>query len=359
MRPDPTPLRRAEHASTDPLPERIGPQGWHAQRRTAPARLPVLVFGALVAAGAICAIGGWNPIWPRPALEARADAHRELAATSHLSTEQQGVSSHPPSSRPEIKFPFLRWTEVHTTAVVQTTMLRLHENDRIFVLLFPDLAAQAAMLNRLAALIEKATLPRDRIASHAELAETIARSGETAERWYLGHDYSGTAIARFLAIAARDGVTLSPDEIWLRDRYQAARAVVPADGEIAIISAPNAGDGVDLDMRRAIIDHEIGHGYFFTRPEIATHVLDVWRQRFREDQRQAISAFLGREGYDTENEMLVANEAMAYLLFTPDPRFFSAATLGIREEALAAMRATMRLGFPWPEGVPIRPEFPG
>jgi hypothetical protein len=316
-------------------------------------RLRVTALGALVVGAVLC--GAIAKYWAEPqgGLENGDGPRRVLAAIRPPAQEQQvSPSEVVRPARPEIVFPFLPWAEIHATAVAGPTMLRLRENDRIFVLLFPDLAAQAAMLNRLAALIEKASLPRDRIVSHDELAETIARGGETAERWYLGHDYAGAAIARFFAIAARDGVALSAEEKWLRDRFQAARASVPAEAEIAVISAPNVGDGIDPEMRRAIVDHEIGHGFFFTRPDIAVHVLDVWRRRFRDDQRRAIAAFLSKEGYDTDDEMLMANEAMAYLLFTPDRRFFDAATLGISEQALAEMRAIMRQGFPWPDEAP-------
>lgn len=251
-----------------------------------------------------------------------------------------------PAVPPAIQVPYATAAELHARSVGEATVLRLRENDRIFVLLFADLASQAATLNRLAALVEKAGLPRDRVIDEPTLAQFIARHGDRPETWYLGHDYAGADIARFFAIAARDAVALRPAEAWLRARFDEARALVPAGEEIAMISVPNVGDGVDWDMRRAILDHEIGHGYFFTRRDIAAHVLDVWRRRFDDGERAAISRFLEQEGYDIGNETLVANEAMAYLVFTPDPRFFSAETIGVSPEGLAAMRAKMMRDFP-------------
>ncbi len=245
-----------------------------------------------------------------------------------------------------IQFPFASAAELHERTVHEATVLRLRENDRIFVVLFADLGSQAATLNRLAALIEKAGMPRDRVVDEVTLAEFIARHGDRPETWYLGHDYKGTDIARFFALAARDAVPLRPAEAWLRARFDEARSLVPAEEEIAMISVPNPGDGVDPHMRRAILDHEIGHGYFFTRRDIADHVVDVWRRRFDDGERSAIARFLGQEGYDVGNETLVANEAMAYLVFTPDPRFFSAETIGVAPESFASMRTKMLQGFP-------------
>jgi hypothetical protein len=255
-------------------------------------------------------------------------------------------SQRQPAAPPAVHVGVASAIELHGMAVGQATMLRLRENDRIFVLLFPDLATQAATLNRLAALVEKAGLPRDRITDPMTLGQFIARQGEKPETWYLGHDYAGADVARFFAIAARDGAGIGAEEAWLRDRFRDARALVPAGDEIAMISVPNAGSGIDPDMRRAIIDHEIGHGHFFTRPDVAAHVQNVWRRIFDDTERAAVTAFLAHEGYDTGNEALLANEAMAYLIFTPDPRFFSAETLGLAPERLATMRAKMQQGFP-------------
>ena len=39
-------------------------------------------------------------------------------------------------------------------------------------------------------------------------------------------------------------------------------------------------------------------------------------------QRAGFRRFLGSEGYDTANEDLMLNEAQAYLVHTPDPRYF-------------------------------------
>lgn len=228
------------------------------------------------------------------------------------------------------------------------TMVRLRENPRIFVLLFPDLDIQAATLNRVAALVEKASLPRDRVVDGAELAQAIAAAGEQAATWYLGHDYRGADIARFFRLAAAQDIPLTEGERWLAARFAEARALVPATAEIALISVANPDHRFDAEARNAILRHEIGHGQFFTRPDVAAHVRMVWADRFNAATRDAFRGFLGREGYDTANEELMANEAMAFLLFTPDPRFFTARHVGLTEVAVDRLRALMRDGFPAP-----------
>jgi hypothetical protein len=343
MQPDPDPTVRiaASRRTAEPGRDKVVPtsvaavatrRGGNARRRFALASVVGAVLGVALLAGiwAWSAHDSLSPVAP----------HSQRVATAPPATLQR------PHPAPIIDTAFASTTDLYRLAVNQATMLRLRENDRIFVLLFPDLATQAATLNRLAALVEKAGLPRDRIADQAALGQFIARQGETAETWYLGHDYAGADIARFFAIAARDGADLAAEELWLRDRFREARALVPAGDEIAMISVPNAGTGVDPEMRRAIIDHEIGHGHFFTRPDVAVHVVDVWRRLFDAAERAAVIRFLAHEGYDTGNEILLANEAMAYLIFTPDPRFFSAEILGIPPHRLAAMRAKMQQGFP-------------
>ncbi len=244
--------------------------------------------------------------------------------------------------------PLLTEAEILALAPEAPRMLRLRENPRVFVLLFPTLEAQGAALNRIAALIEKAGLPRDRLLDDAELAAAIARSGDAAATWYLGHDYNGTDLARFFALAERDGLRLSAEELWVRDRFREARALVPAGEEVALVSTANADARMDPAMRAAILRHEIGHGHFFTLPGVARHVLDVWRHRFAEADRRAFRGFLAREGYDAANETLMANETMAYLVFTPDPRFFAARHVGMAEEEVARLRGLMREGMPLP-----------
>jgi hypothetical protein len=242
--------------------------------------------------------------------------------------------------------PLLAEAELLALAPDRPSLLRLRENPRVFVLLFPSLAQQGAAMNRAAALVEKAGLPRERILSEAELADAIARAGDTPETWYYGHNYRGADLDRFFRIATRDGVALSTAEGWVQGQFQAARAAVPAHQEIALLSIAAPGPGLDAAARASILRHELAHGLFATRPDYAAHVRRVWSEGFTAADRAAFRAFLGREGYDTSNEQLMADEAQAYLLHTPDARFFDAAHLGLAPAHVERLRALMREGAP-------------
>ncbi len=218
------------------------------------------------------------------------------------------------------------------------TLLRLAGEARIFVLVFPDLNAQAATMNRVAALVEKAGFARDRLASTEELATAIAASGDTAATWYLAHDYSAGDLARFFALAGSGAAPgLSPAEAWLGTQYARLRAL--AGNDFALLTLTGDTSVADEAMRAAVLRHEIAHGHFFTRPGFAARTLAIWREEMTTAERDAFGRHLAREGYDTANDTLVANEAMAYLAFTPDPRLFRPEALGLSPERAAALRA--------------------
>ncbi|MEO3473476.1 hypothetical protein AAFN86_16540 [Roseomonas sp. CAU 1739] len=228
----------------------------------------------------------------------------------------------------------------------EPTLFRLAENPRVFVADFPGLDLQASALNRVAALVEKAGAPRDRVLTDAELATAITRSGETPATYYYGHNYRGRDLERFFALAARDRVALTAEEEWLRRQVLHIRSLVPAEAEFAFVSVPGIEGRVDESMRQAILHHELGHGHFFTNPAFAAHVARVWREVFTEGERARFRAFLAREGYDPALEEVMMNEAMAYLVFTPDPRFFSPAHAGLEDARAEVLRAALRAGAP-------------
>jgi hypothetical protein len=101
-----------------------------------------------------------------------------------------------------------------------------------------------------------------------------------------------------------------------------------------------------MAAREAILRHEIAHGFYFVDPLFAGYVRRTWSERFPPAVREAFRRFLADEGYDTRNEDLVINESMAYLLFTPDPRFFAPAMVGLEAEAVEGLRALLRPGVP-------------
>jgi hypothetical protein len=245
----------------------------------------------------------------------------------------------------EAATPVRTMREILAHRAERPTLLRLAESPRVFVGDFPTLAAQAAALNRVAALIEKADAPRDRILTEAELARIIAASGQPAEEYYLGHNYRGEDLARFFALLTRQGLPRRAEEARVEGWLAEIRRQVP-DGEVALITVPRPDGVVDGPAREAILRHEIAHGVYFVDPLFAGYVRRSWAERFPPAAREAFRRFLAVEGYDTTNEDLVINEAMAYLLFTPDPRFFAPGMVGLDPDAIEALRAVLRPGVP-------------
>jgi hypothetical protein len=115
-----------------------------------------------------------------------------------------------------------------TEAVIQAespaarTVLRFAPNPAIIVIDFPTLAEQGHMLNRVAAWAEKAGVPHDRLLTDDELAAAIRASGTTSDTYYYGHDYRGTDIARFFALADTEHLALHAEEEQLRQLSLAA-----------------------------------------------------------------------------------------------------------------------------------------
>lgn len=326
--------------------------------RRAPRRWPVaLAVAGLLAAGGVAGGVWWS--WVAPATEPPAAPPAAALAppppvTATLpppvaATPPPAVAPQPAEQAPSrlTRMPVLMdLPGILAHRASAPTMLRLAEETAVFVLDFPSLDQQGASLNRVAALVEKAGLPRDRVLTPAEMAAAIARAGDTPATYYYGHNYRGAELERFFALAARDGLALSPDEAWVEAQFRLARGLLPREREIALVSIAAPGPLMDEAARASVLRHELSHGYFATRPAYAEHIRRVWREGFTEAEREAFRQFLAREHYDRSNEEVMLDEAQAYLLHTPDPRFFSAAHLGLPAAQVERMRALMRRGAP-------------
>ncbi len=228
-----------------------------------------------------------------------------------------------------------------------TTVFRFASNRRVLVLDFASLQEQGLMLNRAAALMEKAGLPRDRVLRDEELDAAIAASGDTMETFYYGHDYAAADLARFFALADRDGVRLREQEEWLR-RLLRQEGLLAPDARGALISIPAVGAAADVDsgVRAAILRHELSHAEFFTNRPYSTYVRQFWRDGLDEEGRAVFRRYLAAQNYDPALEDLMANEMQAYLMHTPDPRMFNAAALGVAPELVDRWQAEFLLGMP-------------
>lgn len=240
-------------------------------------------------------------------------------------------------------------SEILAADPVQLLIFRYDNDPNIVVLDFPSLHQQGAMLNRVAAFVEKAGLPHDRVLSDGELSAAIRASGATPDNYYYGHDYRAADLVRFFRTMARDRIAPDPEERRLKALLRYLNWFAPgAVGAIITLPGPGKAPGLDAAGRATILEHELAHGAYFTIPAYDVYAHNFFHNVLDQKERTAFRRFLAGEGYDTENNDLVVNETQAYLMFTPDPRFFSAALVGLTEARLKALRAEF-----WP-GIPVR-----
>ena len=103
---------------------------------------------------------------------------------------------------------------------------------------------------------------------------------------------------------------------------------------------------IDIDIRRALLMHEMSHGEFYTNKAYRDYCKDFWYHKMSERERDAFKKMLMENSYDVTNEVLCINEMQAYLMNTPDKRLFSADSLGISEDELTRMRQKFISGDP-------------
>ena len=305
--------------------------------------VPALLAGTLAAMG-----GGGAWWWLQPRGDAPATPDAPLPAAPQAATPLPPAALEPPGRADRLASlpPLLDEAAIHAHRAAQPTLLRYAGNPAVFVMDFPTLESQGEALNRFAALVEKAGMPRDRVLNEVELADAIARNGETAATFYYGHNYRGADMTRFFRLADQGGHALRPEEAWVARQFRLARGLLPEGQEIVMLSIAAPDTRMEPSWRATILRHELGHGLFGTTPTYAAHIHRVWRDRFTEAERAAFRGFLGREGYDTTIVQLMVDETQAYLLHTPDPRFFNASHVGMTEAEVSRLRALLREGSP-------------
>lgn len=238
--------------------------------------------------------------------------------------------------------------EILAAAPVKLLIFRYDNDPHVVVLDFPNLHQQGEMLNRVAAFVEKAGLPHDRVLSDAELHAAILASGATPDTYYYGHDYRAADLVRFFRTMSEDRVAPDREERRLRALMRHLHWFAPgAVGALITLPGPGKVAGLDAAGRATILEHELSHGAYFTIPAYDAYVQNFFYNVLDQHDRAAFRHFLAGEGYDIQINDLVVNETQAYLMFTPDPRFFSAAVVGLPEARLERLRAEF-----WP-GIPV------
>ena len=228
-----------------------------------------------------------------------------------------------------------------------TAIYRYQPAPAVTVVLFDSLHDQALALNRIGAFVEKAGVPHDRVLDDASLAAAIAASHDTFDEYYLAHDYSAADLRRFFAVADGEHVALRPAENWLRARLEEV-GLLGAGVPGALISVPPAAASGFMDAagRSTILRHELAHGLYFTDARYADYVARFWQEGLTAEERAAFVRLLVRQGYDPANVDLMRNECQAYLAFTDDGRYFSAAALGLAEAQVVELRRRFIDGLP-------------
>lgn len=235
---------------------------------------------------------------------------------------------------------------------------RFASNEAVLVIEFPSLAEQGRAMNRLAALHEKSGGKRDRVLNDAELAALIEKGGDNAATFFMGHDYPVDKLARFFTLADAQGLVLNAQEQRLRDqllaegmmRREADRSYTGI-GTQALVSftALQADDPatpqdelVDAPRRASVLRHELSHGEFFTVLGYRQQCMSFWQKVLTDAERARFRDYLASIDYDPSDEELMANEAQALLLHTPDARAFKPADVGLDERGLEALRERFR-----------------
>ncbi len=293
--------------------------------------LPVVAGLVLLA----CAAGGWL-LWPH-------------AASPPAVLGASAPTSAPANTATAPVFHIETATEQQIDNDVPTglTIFRFADNPRILVLDFASLREQGMMLNRVAALIEKAGLPRDRVLTDDELDAAIRAQDDTIETFYYGHDYAAASLARFFTLADTEHIKLNSQEENLRALLRQEGWFAPGVSA-GLISLPAVGADatVTAAARAAILRHELSHGEFFSNPVYADYVHRFWLTELREAERTAFRRFLGSEEYDAGEEVLMYNEMQAYMMFTRDPLFFTPEMAGLTPARLAELQSRFLAGMP-------------
>ena len=264
----------------------------------------------------------------------------------------------PTAEKPSQKLKGLGELELLSSKSKDWLMGTLNSNADVVVISFPKLLEQGMAMNRLAAYIEKASAPRDRVLNDVELGVIIAHAGDSPETFYLGHDYRISDIARFFNQAQQQQLILKIQEqrllaTLIETGYIQKLAHYEATAEAKALITVSHLTTEDLSLLNfasnervlsaAILAHEISHGEFLTRALYREQSWRFWKKVLTENERTKWKVLLKGLDYDPGNEELLVNEMQALLMHTPDSSVFNAAHLLISNQELAKQRVRFAL----------------
>ena len=248
------------------------------------------------------------------------------------------------------------------------TVWQLTDNPNVYVFDFPGLNLQGRSFNRITQFTEQqGSEPYPKVLNNQELNCYYEAARRTQADFAFGHDVLISELVQFFNFASRDKVELNPEEIAMRDFlieqglvrfwrgfYQAMKP------EVVVLAVPQVQDRkagepmITEGARYAILLHEMAHGEYYSNTHYAKYCQRFWYETLTENQREAFKRFLSAFNYSVTNEELLVNEMQAYLMFTHDPKSFSARKLGVPEAELQGMREAFRRGKP-PTRLPLFP----
>lgn len=244
-------------------------------------------------------------------------------------------------------FPKAGETEIFNHVGNKFAIFRFHDDPLILVVDCPNLHEQGMMFDRIAALIEKADAPHDRVLTRAEFRTMLAGSHQTVATYYYGDDYPAAALRKFFRLAAAEDIELTKQELRLEDIVR-SEGFLKADANGAVISIPQAAGSsrITWRSRAVILRHELAHGAYFTTPSYRRFVYHFYKAQMTPAQQNDFRNFLIRDGYDPHDHDLIVNETIAYMIFTRDPEYFNAQAVGLTNAALASLRQRFEAQMP-------------
>jgi len=237
---------------------------------------------------------------------------------------------------------------------VRSTELKVYynaKNENVLILDFPTLHQHGLMFNRMLAFAEGPGVSRNAILNDHELLSFLKNKKMTFETFAFGNDFVVKDIVDFFNLANQNSVKLNEEEIRLKKILLEHEFMVMKDDGMfkatpddkAVISttqiqpddpSTDVDERIDIGIRRALLIHELSHGEFFTNKAYRVYCKTFWDYQMSEIEKQAFKKMLLENNYDILNETLCINEMQAYLMNTPDKRFFSAKSLGLTEDEL-------------------------
>ncbi len=259
------------------------------------------------------------------------------------------------------------FAQVLETRSGELTVWQMSDNPDIYIFDFPGLTFQGRSFNRITQFTEQQTTEAyPKVLGNQELARYVEAARRTQADFAFGHDVLISELVQFFNYSLRDKIELNPEEIAIREFlieqglarfwrgfYQAMKPGV------VVLAIPQTQDRkvgepmVSPGARYAILLHELAHGEYYTNPHYAKYCQRFWHETLTESQRELFKRFLTNFNYAVNHEELLINEMQAYLMFTPDPKSFSARKLGVSDAELQSMREAFRRGSP-PIRLPMR-----